>query len=94
MKINEEDLVPFDYEAGEDDAVRQLRPVLYRREGLYCCLLGPDQQSGILGRGSSAEEALSDWIAALTARIAAPGEQDEVAGYAKDQLGISKDDVW
>ncbi|GAB3428055.1 hypothetical protein [Niabella aquatica] len=81
-------------EEGLSKAVKDLRPVLWHDGQGYCCLLGPDPQQGILGYGTTRKEAISDWEAAVRARVKTAGAADEVGQYVIETLKVSKDDVW
>jgi len=95
MNIPEELSIPFNYEGADVPAViSELRPQLFHDGEDYCCLLGPDIQSGIYGCGISTEDALRDWQQNLTKRITQPDESDEVALYAIDVLNASNRKVW
>lgn len=95
MDIPRNRIVEIDYESDHlSKPVKDLRPVVWKDEKGYCCLLGPDPQEGILGTGSSKEAALADWETRLRDRIRSAGTRDEVAQYVIDTLRISKDDVW
>lgn len=75
-------VVRIDYEAADiPEPVRQTRPILYRQGEDYCCLLGPDQSSGILGRGSSVQEALSDFTRHFQQRLEHPISGDPVSEF-------------
>jgi len=55
-------VVSIDYDAPEvPDSVKQTRPLLYHDGDAYCCVLGPDTQSGIFGAGFTVQEALANF---------------------------------
>jgi hypothetical protein len=56
--------------------------------------LGPNMESGILGKGDSPEAAIEDWKAALKQRVQSAAEEDELANFVKDSLNFTKNDVW
>jgi len=95
MKIPDSVQVAYNYEApGVPNEVKELRPALFRDGGDYCCILGPDEQTGIFGCGISLEDALSAWMHNLAVRITQPADDDEVALYAIDVLKASNKKVW
>lgn len=95
MKIAEEKVVPLDYEAAELPLeVRELRPIVFREETSYWCLLGPDVERGILGNGESVSDALEDWLKMLRKRLKNADETDDVINFVRDSLGASNRDVW
>jgi hypothetical protein len=74
--------------------VRVLNPTVYRAGDTYCCLLGPDQVTGIFGCGNDPIDAVQDWEVNVHQRIGAPKQDDELAQYVIDSLSISRKDVW
>lgn len=95
MNIPQACQVRLDYEANDLSLnVRELRPVLFKEENQYRCLLGPNMQQGIVGAGNTPDEALADWEAQLKERMADPPQDDEVALYAVDLLKASNKKVW
>lgn len=38
-----------------------LNPTLYKDGDSYCCILGPDPESGVIGCGRTPEKAVHDW---------------------------------
>lgn len=88
-------IVPLDYESPElSSAVRQFKPTLYKEGGSFVCVLGPDAEQAVYGRGATEDEALENWDADFKDRIKSKGEDDAVAQYIKDTLATSKKDVW
>jgi hypothetical protein len=61
------------------ESVMILRPLLFYKEGGYCCILGPDPQRGVLGCGYSAKEAMSDFDQHLQELRNKPRADDEVS---------------
>ncbi|CAM3618622.1 MULTISPECIES: hypothetical protein [Sphingobacterium] len=95
MKIAAEKIVPIDFEAEElPREIRELRPVVFREETSYWCLLGPDPHRGVFGNGESPAEALEDWLINLRKRLKQSDENDELVNYIKDSLDASNRDVW
>ncbi|MDM1294589.1 hypothetical protein HX021_09825 [Sphingobacterium sp. N143] len=95
MKIAAEKVVPIDFDSDELPLeVKELRPVVFKEEASYWCLLGPDPHQGIFGSGDSPMDALGDWLANLRQRVTTTDPDDEVANYARDSLKISNRDVW
>jgi hypothetical protein len=94
MPIQENDIVPVDYEKEDiPAAVKEFRPTVYRDGEAVCCILGPDVQKGIIGFGWSTGEALTDWVMQFEKRIKHPFTSDEVVQYIKDVRATSKLDV-
>ncbi|MFC7523626.1 hypothetical protein ACFQRK_06735 [Parapedobacter sp. GCM10030251] len=95
MKVAEERVIQLNYEDTHlSTNARELRPVVFESSEGYLCVLGPDVQTGIVGSGSTIEEALDSWEAALGRRIKTPSEDDELAIYVRDVLQASNKDVW
>ncbi|GAA0536884.1 hypothetical protein [Chitinophaga japonensis] len=55
-----------------------LRPAVYTSGKIYICQYGPDG-SGIMGYGSSPEEAIETWCSKLSERIKNPTLNDPIA---------------
>lgn len=95
MVISDEVVVHLDYGSGDlPAAVRQFKPVVYKEGDLFCCILGPDRKSGVFGCGVSLKEAIKDWDVNFHKRLNAGREDDEVAQFLRDNLSVSKKDVW
>lgn len=95
MRIPEEQQVSIDYASSRySGLVKELKPVLYREGSSFCCLLGPDTGTGVLGRGTSEEQAIADWEARLRERLRTLDEEDEVGTYICDVLRASNKKVW
>jgi hypothetical protein len=95
MKISSDKIVPIDFESEDlPSEIRELRPVVFKEEASYWCLLGPDPHQGIFGSGESPLDALSDWLENLRIRLKTLDEEDEVANYARDTLQTTNRDVW
>jgi len=95
MIIAESALVDIDFTAADvERTLKTLQPVVFKEEAAYCCHLGPDMESGIVGRGDTPEAAIEDWKAALKQHVQTAGEEDELANFVKDSLNFSKNDVW
>jgi len=87
MKIASDKIVPIDFESEElPIEIRKLRPVVYKEETSYWCLLGPDPHRGIFGNGESPLDALGDWLENLRLRLKNVDKDDEVANYARESL--------
>lgn len=95
LTIDPELIVNYDFTAAEvNRTLKNLQPVVYKNGNGYHCLLGPNLEEGILGTGSSPEEAIYDWELKLQERIQSPSEDDEVSEFVIDTLRMTKDDVW
>jgi len=95
MNIDPELVVDFDFTRPEvNRTLKNLQPVVYKDGDQYSCLLGPDLEHGILGTGATPDAAIMQWEVNLQKRIQDPDENDEVAEFVIDSLGMTKDDVW
>jgi hypothetical protein len=87
MQIDQAAIIPIDYEHGDLPAtVRQFKPVVFQEGNAFCCILGPDPQSGIFGCGDSKEEAIRDWNNHFLDEIDNPTEGNETTRYILDNL--------
>lgn len=73
---------------------KEFNPVVFRQDNRYCCILGPDPQSGVFGCGATPEEAVRDWDKQLKALVDNHADDDPVAQYVLDTLQASKNKVW
>jgi hypothetical protein len=90
MKIAEDKIVPLDFDSEElPFQIRELRPVVFREETSYWCLLGPDPHQGIFGNGETVLDALADWLETLKERLKTGDENDQIANYARERLQAS-----
>lgn len=88
-------VVPLDYDSKKlHGYIRQFKPTLYREGEAFVCVLGPDEETAIYGRGSTEDEALQDWETAFNERLKSKGENDVVVQYIKDTIATSPKDVW
>ena len=93
--IDESLVIPLDYESKRlHGYVRQFKPTLYKEDEIFICVLGPDEDHAIYGRGATEDEALQNWEAAFAERLKSKGEEDTVAQYIKDTIATSPKDVW
>jgi hypothetical protein len=95
MPIDPATAVNLDFNSADvPDTAKKLRPALFMNGNTYCCMLGPDLEAGVVGYGSSPQEALNDWNKHLQERIATPRTNDEIAQEIVDRLNAKKEDVW
>ena len=95
LNVPEEMKIPIDYGDQQIPAsVKTFRPLLYQEGESFCCILGPDPQSGIFGCGKTPQEALEDWDVNLSDRIKYHTDDDEIARYIADTLKASVKKVW
>lgn len=82
--------LPINYQSSDvSGLVRYLRPVLFRKGGGYCCLLGPNTESGILGCGSSPQKAITDWERKIADLLLNAPEADQLVTFIKNALKTS-----
>jgi hypothetical protein len=60
-----------------------LKPIVFREGEMYCCLLGPNPQTGVMGCGDTADESVRDWDDRLKEHLSNAGEDDEVVEYVR-----------
>lgn len=66
--INPNTKIEIDYNK-YDQTVQKLKPTMYLVGSTFCCLSGPDRETGIFGSGNTLEEAIQDWRRALEERF-------------------------
>jgi hypothetical protein len=91
MQIPEDMKVDVDYDTVDlPDSAKILEPVVFKEGDSYCCLLGPDPQTGIFGCGDTAELAVEDWNKNLQDAMVHITEGDpEVLKYVNEKLSAS-----
>lgn len=73
-----------------------LKPVVYKEEGSFYCLLGPNGQTGILGSGHTTKAAIKDWNYKLAKRLLYAESSDPVVQHVKkvlDELNTSHNEA-
>lgn len=60
-----------------DEAVQKLKPKVYQQGDVFCCLSGPDQETGIFGSGDTIDAAIQSWKSALEERFRHLHGEDE-----------------
>lgn len=95
LNVEESKKVNIDYQrAVLPKSATMLQPLVYKEEGKYHCLLGPDRQIGIYASGSSPEDAIIQWDVELTARLSTATENDQTIQYVKDVYQAKNTEVW
>jgi hypothetical protein len=95
MNVDESMKVDVDFsEEVLPKSARMLEPLVWKVDEKYCCLLGPDQLTGVFGSGETPLLAIVDWDTNLTSRLATATEEDEVAQYVKDVYKADNTEVW
>jgi hypothetical protein len=72
-------------------AAQLLKPVVFKEGDSFCCLLGPDPQTGIFGCGPTPKQALSDWEEHLKEYLATADEDDYVLEYVNSIIAKEKE---
>jgi hypothetical protein len=64
-----------------------LRPVVFREGDSFCCLLGHDPQTGVMGCGSTPDAAVQDWNDRLKQHLAEHDDDDYIVQYVRFIVG-------
>lgn len=95
MKIDEAAQLQIDMDSANIPAsVKEFRPTVFKEGNAFCCVLGPDPQAGVFGRGRTADEAMHDWDSHLKDLMDKRPEGNAVAQHVIDTLAVSKNKVW
>jgi hypothetical protein len=95
MQIDGLDQVIIDYASPDfPKSIQELRPAVYRDGMLFCCVLGPSLQAGIVGCAETVDAALEAWDKQLKDRLIDPKEDDEVIQYVLDNIDASSWIIW
>lgn len=87
MNVSKEVAVPIDYQRpGIPYTASVLQPILFKNGDDYCCVLGADPQSGVVGYGRTPEQAIQNWDELLKDRIETAGDDDPLVDYVKETL--------
>jgi hypothetical protein len=82
MKPEGYEVVAIDYsDPTIPESVQQTRPLLYIDGDAYCCILGPNPETGIFGRGPSISEALDNFDRQFQKLAANPIAGDPVSEF-------------
>ncbi len=93
MKIPKEMVVSYEASFLPKRA-RILHPIIFHDGNAFCCLLGPDPESGIFGCGGTKEDAVKDWDHQLRLRIDNFDGSDETTLFAINSLKATGDPEW
>jgi hypothetical protein len=74
-------------EAPLTGAAELLHPVVFEEGNMFCCLLGPNPQTGVIGCGKTPHAAVLDWDSRLKKHLDTAGDADEVVQYVKGIIG-------
>lgn len=95
MSPPEESLIPIDYEASDTaPEVKQFRPILFQQDEVFHCVLGKDEETGIIGTGATEDEAIAQWLATFKDRVKNGNDQDELVVYIRDTMAAGNLHVW
>ena len=87
MSMDGREVLAMDYHSRKlPGNVQKLKPSIYKDGDFYCCILGPDPQSGIFGRGSTPEEAIFNWESQLRDWIVTHPYGDALAQFVINRL--------
>jgi hypothetical protein len=92
LQIKTEDLVDTkSYETIDfPQSFLAFNPILFKNNGKYCCLLGPDIQKGIFGFGDSPNSAIFAWDLEFKKRLMRHTKNDQVVQFVYYKIGILK----
>lgn len=95
MNVEESTKVDIDFsEEVIPKSAKKLQPLVFKDGDNFCCLLGPNPQTGVFGSGETALLAIVDWDTHLTTRLANADDGDEVIQYVKDVYKADNTEVW
>ncbi len=87
MMIPKEMQVRIDYERNDlPGLIKQLQPVIWEEGSGYCCLIGPDCKTGVLGYGKTVDDAVMEWESQVRERLACHESGDDVADFILQKL--------
>ena len=75
-------VIAIDLDAADvPESVREFHPILFKDGSEFCCILGPDAETGIMGRGHSAAEAMANFDQKVSKLKANPVTGDDVSDF-------------
>ena len=87
FNVSKETALPVDFQRpGIPYTANVLQPLVFKHGDDYCCVLGGDPQSGVVGYGRTVEQALQNWDQLLADRIKIAGDDDPLVAYVKETL--------
>jgi hypothetical protein len=87
INVSKENALPINFQRpGIPYTADVLQPLVFKHGDDYCCVLGSDPQSGVVGYGRTPEQAIQNWDQLLTDRIETGGDDDLLVVYVKDAL--------
>lgn len=93
MNIPENLQISIDYEDPKlPGTVAIFKPLLWKERESFCCIVGPNPQTGVFGCGETAQEALIDWDKHLQALIDNPRANNEISEYVTKTMDAFNDD--
>ena len=63
------------------ESVRDFHPILFKDGNEFRCILGPDAETGVLGRGQTAAEAMADFDQKVLKLKKNPVTGDDVSDF-------------
>ena len=84
--INPDQIIKVDFTG----PAQALQPTVYKDRRTYFCVLGTDDKNGVVGTGSTVDQAISDWDKNLQARLKTGDQDDEVVKLVKGILDRHK----
>src|ERR1700676_2936867 len=82
LKMNPEDVVEINYEEPDfPPSFLAFKPIIFKSDHLYCCLLGPNPQEGIFGFGYTVASAISQWNQEFKRRLINRPIKDPIAQF-------------
>ena len=82
LELNQDHVVKLNY---EDDNLppftKEFKPILFKENDMFCCLLGPDPKHGIFGYGRTILSAVRDWEMHFKNRLYHHEKNDAVAKF-------------
>ncbi len=94
LNVSDEMRIDIDFTDGSvPDSAQTFQPLLFKDRDMYCCVLGPDLQQGVVGRGKTPIEALKEWDKELKKRMKVIDKDDEVSLFIQRVINPSDESV-
>jgi|SRR5450432_431494 len=90
LNLNPDEIIEINYnELNFPPSFLVFKPIVFKNNGIYFCLLGPDLLKGIFGFGNSINSAISLWDLELKKRLLNP-KKDPIAQFVSSKIRMYK----
>ena len=90
LHLNPDEIIDINYnELILPPSFLAFKPIVFKNNGIYFCLLGPDLVEGIFGFGNTANSAIKLWDLEFKKRLLKP-KNDRIAQFVSNKIRLFK----